>query len=131
VERIDFQLANFHQILGESIRSGTIKHARLHRGRLTSINDNYMSSSTVDQYLERSQNGEASGGFIVGHAGRIQKKNGSQITLPEAEDLLSSLHFSSPSAGAAGVGHNVQQCLRVRTPSGNKLARGRLLLGKM
>lgn len=94
VERIDFQLANFHQILGESIRSGTIKHIRLHRGRLTLINDNYtVIIDQVDQYSERVKMVKASGGFIVGHAGRIEKKNGSQITLLEAEDLLSSLHF--------------------------------------
>ena len=94
VERVDFQLANFHQILGESVRSGTIKHLRLHRGRLILINDNYtVIIDQVDQYLERVKMVKASGGFIVGHAGGIEKKNGSQITLPEAEDILSSLHF--------------------------------------
>jgi len=93
VQRIDFQLANFHEINGEPIRISMGKHVRLNRGRLVLTDDNYLITiDQVDRYSERINKVKAAGGFIVGHGGRIEKKDNSLITPDEAEDLLTALH---------------------------------------
>jgi hypothetical protein len=93
VDRTNFQLANFHDFNGDPIRFGTNKRPRLNMGRLNLIDDEYLVTiDQVDRYSERVRKVKASGGFIVGHAGRIEKKNGSPMTPGEAEDVLVALH---------------------------------------
>jgi hypothetical protein len=93
VQRIDFQLANFHELNGEPIRIGMGKHVRVNRGRLVFTDDNHLITiDQVDQYSERISKVKTAGGFIIGHAGRIEKKDNSLISPDEVEDMLAVLH---------------------------------------
>jgi hypothetical protein len=94
VDSIDFQLTNFHEIVGEAIQTGTDEYPGGASRRLTLHHTEYrVIVDQVDDYSSRVKQVKLDGGFVVSHAGTVTKASGDPISIPQADQVLEALHF--------------------------------------
>lgn len=90
VRAILFHVPNFHEYVGDPIRSDRT----FHRGRLRLKAGEWI--VTIDQsskHRDVQKALEGRGGFGIGHAGLITRVDGSRFKLAQVSELWSSLHF--------------------------------------
>jgi len=90
---IDFELANFHPIIGEPVRISDGERLGARRSRLTFTGGGWdLVLDEVEKYNDRVKKVKAEGGYVVSTVGQLRKSDGSKITTAEADAILPGVH---------------------------------------
>lgn len=92
VDALSFQLANFHEYVGEPVQNRVDAGLGSATRRLKFLSKRY--TFTLDQvsgYANAKEQARIEGGYVVSHAGILSKPDGSEILVGEAEEVLHAL----------------------------------------
>ncbi|HEX2076790.1 MAG TPA: hypothetical protein VHG08_03750 [Longimicrobium sp.] len=99
-DEVWFQLANFHSYIGDPVRFGTDTHPVMHRNRITFPSPRWeVTIDEVADYDVRLERLRDRGGYEITHTGILRKTDGATISVTEADEVLSGLHFFLSFAG--------------------------------
>ena len=94
VRSMRFHVANFHDYVGEPVRFNQSGHLTFSRSRLTLNAGDWVARLDQSPSFQQDQRTLTRyGGFLVGHAGEVVRRDGAPFWLHDASDFWSALHF--------------------------------------